>query len=646
MLIKRIYYGIIALINQRRNTMNLAQIKYPETENEFIEVLDYYNELYREGNTKKVSNSKLDLDPITDEVYDALVEDFRSKFENSTWFDSIEKENLGSNLIYHSTPMLSTEKAYEITELKKWFNKVDEVADSIHCESVYKVTCKLDGFAGDFEFDKLSTRGDGVKGNDITHILSIGVLKPENVEGRGEIVVSKKYFESNLKDIFAHPRNMISSVVSADEVKDITKQALADKAIHFVPYTTLPSFVGTSKEIMENFAKVCDDLRNNIDYLIDGFVIESVVEEVKNYMGYNNHHNKWQIAFKERGEVAQSTVIDIKLQIGRTGTITPVIVINPILLSGAVIRNVTAHHMDNVRTKKIGIGSVLEIIRSGEVIPKIENVITTAEYEMPTHCHCCNTALAWDSYFMYCPNHSGCSEQIKQSLLHFFSTLDNNDGFGGKTISKLVDSGFETLPKIYNMTEKDFKEAGFGDGESVNLFEALNKSKNIEIEDWRFLAAFGISDLGRGDSKKLLENFSIDTLDLVSPEKLIEIKGYGKITSVSISEGVKEKLELINELRPLFNLQISSKVEIDLDSPFANKNVVVTGKMVTFNRKDIESFFTSKGAKVQSKVSKTTNILVYGENAGSKLADAQALKDKGGNIEIYTEDEFVDKFEI
>lgn len=626
--------------------MNLAQIKYPETENEFIEVLDYYNDLYRQGNIKKESDHKLDLDPITDEVYDALVEDFRSKFENSTWFDSIEKENLGSNLIYHSTPMLSTEKAYEITELKKWFNKVDEVAESIHAESIFKVTCKLDGFAGDFEFGKLSTRGDGVKGNDITHILSIGVLKPENVEGRGEIVVSKKYFESTLAESFAHPRNMISSVVSADEVKDITKQALADKSIHFVPYTTLPSFVGTSKEIIDNFTQICDDLRNNIDYLIDGFVIESVVNEVKEYMGYNNHHNKWQIAFKERGEVAQSTVIDIKLQIGRTGTITPVIVINPILLSGAVIRNVTAHHMDNVRTKKIGIGSVLEIIRSGEVIPKIENVITTAEYEMPTKCPCCQTELAWNSYFLYCPNHNDCSEQIKQSLQHFFSTLDNNDGFGGKTISKLVDSGFDTLPEIYKMTLKDFKEAGFGDGESANLLNALYESKNIEIEDWRFLAAFGISDLGRGDSKKLLENFSIDTLDLVVPERLIEIKGYGKITSVSISEGVQEKIKLIKELRPLFNLKISSKVEIDLDSPFSNKNVVVTGKMVTFNRKDIEAFFTSKGAKVQSKVSKTTNILVYGENAGSKLKDANEIKDKGGEIEIMTEDEFLSKHNV
>lgn len=626
--------------------MNLSQIKYPETENEFIELLDYFNSVYRQGNDKKIEHEKFSLDPISDEVYDALVEDFRSQFQDSTWFDSIELESLGSNLIYHSSPMLSTEKAYEMEELEKWFNRADAVSEELHCDAIYKVTCKLDGFAGDFEFNKLSTRGDGVKGNDITHILSIGVLKPEGVEGRGEIVVSKKYFESNLSKDFSHPRNMISSVVSADEVKDITKKALADKAIHFVPYTTLPTFTGTSKEILENFAQVCDDLRNKVDYLIDGFVIESVVEEVKNYMGYNNHHNKWQIAFKERGEVAQSEVIDIKLQIGRTGTITPVIVINPILLSGAVIRNVTAHHMDNIRTKEIGIGSVLEIIRSGEVIPKIEKVITTASYEMPTHCPCCNTELLWSSYFMYCPNNTGCSEQVKQSLQHFFSTLDNNDGFGGKTISKLVDNGFNTLPLIYNMTESDFVKATFGPGESVNLFNALSTSKSVLIEDWRFLAAFGISDLGRGDSKKLLENFSIDTLDLVSPERLVEIKGYGKVTSVSISEGIKSKLELIKELRPLFNLQISSKVEIDNDSPFSGKNVVVTGTMVSFSRKEIEAFFTSKGAKIQSKVSKTTNILVYGASAGSKLADANAIKEKGGSIEIMTESEFISKYEV
>lgn len=623
--------------------MHINEIKYPETEAEFIEILTDFNASYRQSLEK---TPKLGLFKISDEVYDAIVEDFRSKFSDSAFFDSIEVEELGDNLVYHSSPMLSTEKAYTSEALEKWANRVEAVAEELHVKSLYKVTCKLDGFAGDFEFEKLSTRGDGVKGNDITHILALGVTKPEGVEGRGEIVVSKKYFEENLKDSFSHPRNMISGVVGADEVKEITKKALDDGAIHFVPYTTLPSYVGTAKDILENLEAIRDELRNKIDYMIDGFVIESVVDEIKNYMGYNNHNYKWQIAFKERGDTAQSKVLSINLQIGRTGTITPVLGIEPTLLSGAVISNVTAHHMNNLRVNKIGVGSVIEIIRSGEVIPKIENVITEAEYEMPTECPCCSTELVWDSHFLYCPNNTGCSEQVKQSLQHFFSTLDNNDGFGGKTISKLVDAGFNTIQKIYSMTESDFLSAGFGPGESVNLVKALEKSKSVKIEDWRFLAAFGISDLGRGDSKKLLENFSIDSLNEVSPEKLLAIKGYGKVTSVSITKGVQEKIELINAIRPFFNLEISSQVEIDMDSPFAGKNVVVTGTMVRFSRKDIEAFFTSKGAKVQSKVSKTTNILVYGENSGSKLEDAKALKEKGVSIDILTENDFVIKYEL
>lgn len=623
--------------------MNLGQIKYPETEKEFIELLNDFNDCYRQGLSL---TPKFNLEPIADETYDAIVEDFRSKFENSTWFEHIEVEEVGGNVVFHSSPMLSTEKAYTIEDLAKWFNRVEEAAQNLHVESMYKVTCKLDGFAGDFEFNKLSTRGDGVKGNDITHILGLGVTKPEGVEGRGEIVVSKKYFENNLTNDFSHPRNMIAGVVSADEIKPATKKALEDKAIHFVPYTTLPTHVGTAKDILENLDSIREELRNKVDYLIDGFVIESIVEEVKNYMGYNNHHYKWQIAFKERGETAKTKVLDIKLQVGRTGTITPVLSVEPVLVSGAVISNVTAHHMNNIRQSKIGIGSVIEIIRSGEVIPKIEKVITVADYEMPTNCPCCNTTLEWESHFLFCPNHEGCSEQVKQTLQHFFSTLDNNDGFGGKTISKLVDAGFDTLHKIYSMKQEDFVVAGFGPGESANLVKAIEKSKSVQIEDWRFLAAFGIADLGRGDSKKLLENFSIDSLEEVNAEKLIAIKGYGKLTSVSISEGLLEKMDLIKSLRPMFNLLISSKVEIDMDSPFAGKNVVVTGTMNKFSRKEIESFFTSKGAKVQSKVSKTTNILVYGESAGSKLADANELKAKGSSIEILNEAEFVEKYEL
>jgi DNA ligase (NAD+) len=623
--------------------MQLNEIKYPETESEFIEMLTDFNESYRQSLDK---TPKLGLFKITDEVYDAIVEDFRSKFPTSEFFESIEVEALGTNVIYHSAPMLSTEKAYTKEALGKWFARVETVAEDLHIEPLYKVTCKLDGFAGDHEFSKLSTRGDGVKGNDITHILAIGVTKPLGVDGRGEIVVSKKYFDENLSASFSHPRNMISSVVGADDVKDITKKALLDGAVHFVPYTTLPSYVGSAKDILENLESIRNELRNKIDYIIDGFVIESVVEEIKNYMGYNNHNYKWQIAFKERGDTALPKVLEIKLQIGRTGTITPVLGIEPTLLSGAVISNVTAHHMNNLRINKIGVGSVIELIRSGEVIPKIERVVTEADYEMPTKCPCCSTELVWESHFLYCPNHSGCSEQVKQSIQHFFSTLDNNDGFGGKTISKLVDAGFDTIQKIYAMDESSFLVASFGPGESVNLVKALEKSKSVKIEDWRFLSAFGISDLGRGDSKKLLENFSIDSLHEISPEKLLAIKGYGKVTSISITNGVKEKLEMINEIRPLFNLEVSSQVDIDMDSPFAGKNVVVTGTMVRFSRKDIEAFFTSKGAKVQSKVSKTTHILVYGENAGSKLEDANALKAKGGSIDILTENDFVSKYEL
>lgn len=618
----------------------MSQVNYPQTEQDFIDLLKDYNTAYREG----LSLTPKGLSPVTDEMYDAITEDFREKFPDSSFFSVIEEEIVGNNFVYHSSPMLSTEKAYTKENLSKWFNRVEEASLTLGVQTKYKVMCKLDGFAGNFENGILATRGDGAKGNNITHILGLGVVKPDGHEGRGEIVVSKSYFEANLTNDFAHPRGVISSVISADEIKDITKKILADGAIHFVPYTSIPCHIGNSQDILDNLEKINDELRNNIDYLIDGFVIEAISDEIKQYMGYNNHHYKWQIAFKEKGEKATTKVIDIKLQVGRTGVITPVLSVEPTLVSGAVISNVTAHHMNNIRIQGIGPGSVIEIIRSGEVIPKIEKVISTAEYTIPTSCPCCDSILRWDSHFLICDNHDGCSDQVKQSLLHFFDTLDNNDGFGGKTVSKLVEAGFDTLTKIYDMKEEDFVSAGFGPGESANLVEALNNSMKNAIEDWRYLAAFGIEDLGKGDSRKLLKKFALSEIRNVTSETLLAIKGYGEITSVSIVSGIQEKINLVESMMNKFNLIKTEVVSVDSGSVFAGKKVVVTGTLSKYSRKDIEAFFMNKGAEIQKKVNKTTNLLVYGESAGSKLSDAQTLSEKGFLIEILTEAEFLHKY--
>lgn len=623
-------------------------IKYPETEQEFIEMLKDYNWAYR----KSEAVTPLGRPAILDPAYDAITEDFRSKYPNSAFFQEVEEEVIDeNNAVVHKAPMLSTEKAYTVEELKRWVVKMKKLAEELGIDPetlVYRLTPKLDGLAGNLDTGILATRGNGLKGTNVTKIFDFGVVA-KGESGLGEIVMKKSYFDTYLKDLYPHPRNLVSGIVSADTVKKEMEEVLANKAVEFVPYSTLNAWEGSDVDLVSNLNEIRDDIRNTIDYYIDGFVIEVTNSRVKAYAGATNHHYKWQIAFKENGAEASTPVLDITLQVGRTGAITPVLELEPILLSGAVIRRVTAHHIGMLLSRKIGKGSIVRIVRSGEVIPTIVGVDKEAEYEVPPECPCCGSLTGMVDDFLYC-NNELCQDQIDGKISHFFSTLDNSDGFGIKNIQKITQAGFNTLESIYAMSTSDFVSVGFGEKTASNLFNALLKSRRVEIEDWRFLAAFGISDLGEGDSKKLLKHFDLNSLETITSEELIKIRGFGPKTSISIPFGVAKINSLMkNMLNVGFNIV---KTEVVNNEKLKDKKILFTGSFTTINdatgetftRDEIEALASKNGAVVQSGISKVTNILVYGEKAGSKLAKAKEMQEKGVNIEIYTDKEFIENF--
>lgn len=591
--------------------------------------LKRYNEAYRAGRPE-----------VTDRVYDELTEELRGLSPQHPFLHAVEPEaQFGAGKVRHAEPMLSTEKAYTIEALQAWVDRVTKAATELGIESVeYRVTPKLDGLAGNDVGGVFATRGNGRVGNDITYAFERGIVPiGGRGQGVGEIVMVKSWFEENLSTVFDHPRNTCVGIVSADVVGEHGQKALDAGVVHFVPYGQLPNWTGGAEELVEQATAITASLKAQVDYALDGMVAETTSAELRAHMGATSHHHRSMIAIKERGETAETTVEELVWQTGRTGNVTPVMLVEPVKVSGATIRRVTAHNAGIVREKHIGAGARVQIIRSGEVIPKLEEVLEPAEtVTLPGTCPSCGTALTWKKDFLNCPNGSGCPAQVETGIRHWFRTLRTADHFGPSTIKRLVAGGFDTLERIYALTEADLLGLEFGAGQTANLVAALTTSRGQMVEDARFLAAFGIIDLGVGDSRKLLAAFPLETLHALTVEQLVEVKGFGDITSASIVSGLEARWPTIRHMLDLgFSLERTplAAEEVDVDSPISGKSVLFTGKMVLGSRDTMKERARELGAKLASSISKNLDLLVIGEKPSPKkiqkaeAADVQVLEE-------------------
>ena len=605
-----------------------------EQAQDIVRKLKAYNAAYRKGSPL-----------VSDSVYDELVEELRSLDPGNTFLHAVEPETFsGKREVRHPIPMLSTDKAYTKKSLELYVARVAKAAADIDLEPIiYRVTPKLDGLAGRDDGRILASRGNGEVGYDISNAFDKGVI-PIGGRGRGigEIVALQSYFDEYLSTEFEHPRNMVVGIITSDTLNEYADKALKDGAVHFVPYDQLSKWEGRAEELLENTDKIIAELLEEIDYPIDGVVAEVVNSELKAYMGATAHHYRWQIAIKSKGETATTKVKSVTWQVGRTGNVTPVMEVEPVSLSGATIRRVTAHHAGMIVKEKIGYGSEIEIIRSGEVIPKLERVLTVSkDVSIPTTCPICQTRLYWQKDFLKCENQF-CRAQIEQAISHWFKTLGNADWFGIKTIQKMVDNGFDSLGKIYALTEADFSNMEFGPVQSKNLAEALRVSRTKPVEDWRFLAALGIPNLGKGDSRKLLSHMTLDEVFETSKEKLEDkkIDGFGEIKINAISQGIKNIKPLILHMVALdFNLVRTPLIDETntKDSPIVDKCIVFTGKMQQGSREEMQTQARQLGAKVQTAVSGKTDLLVCGAKVGEKKLD----KARELGVKILSEDEYL-----
>lgn len=601
----------------------------PSEAHRLVERLTEYNDAYRRG-----------APMVSDGQYDLLLARLREIDPDHPFLHRVEPESFsGKREIRHPIPMLSTDKAYTPEELERFVARVEREAAEIGVTSVrYRVTPKLDGLAGRDDGTHFVTRGNGESGYEVSSAFAKGMI-PLGGRGRGvgEMVILMSYFQEHLADAFEHPRNLVVGIVSSDTVNELARKALDDEAVHFVPYCELPSRVLDGRELLAGMDAVTEELSSQVDYPLDGMVVEVVDEDVRRTMGATSHHYRWQIAVKRKGETALTVVNDVVWQVGRTGKVTPVLVVEPVNVSGATIRRVTAHNAGLLEKKGLGPGAEIEIIRSGEVIPKVEAVLVPALVTLPEACPSCGTILERESDFLLCRNER-CPDQVVQTIEHWFKILGNADWFGRKTVEKLVRSGYDSLEKVYDLGEEDFRAMGFGPVQSGNLAEAVFLSRTREVEDWRFLAALGIEDLGKGDSRKLLEAYRLQDLLSVTREQIEAIHGFGAITARSIAEGLTRMAPTLSHLLDLgFRIMPTGAArEKVADSPLAGKHVVFTGKM-RGSREEMQEQARAQGALVQSAVNAKTDMLVCGENVGaSKLAKARQF-----GTAIVQEDEYL-----
>ncbi len=621
---------VIAIAARQMDEAELA-------DDQLVEFLEIANVLYRGG-----------FQIIPDAEYDfTFLTELRMRHPHHPFLDKVESEAafIGKT-VELPVRMLSTEKAYTKKAIEQWGARIRKAALKVNQSFdalELRVTPKLDGFAAYDDGTHLYTRGDGRRGTDITRVFDRGLSVAHDGKrglGAGEIVVNRRYFDEYLQDDFENPRNFQTSVIKEKELDQNAVKAIQDKASVFFPFALLPAWVGTWQLLLDDFDAIISNTRSSVEYDVDGVIIEITDNELKNEMGATRHHHSWQIAYKENMEAAHVKVIEVLPQTSRSGRVNPVARVEPTRLSGALVQRATAHHYKMVLDKGIGPGAVIELTRSGEVIPKIGAVITPVVAELPKECPSCGSEVVWDGDYLYCPNTIGCPSQIANTLEHFFKMLRHVDLFGAASIEKMYANGIRSVDQIYKLTGNDFENMGFGPKQSENLVEQLNRSRAEKIEDWRFLSAFGVFRLGPGNCEKLLSNFLLQDIFNLNEEQIVAVEGFAKKTATIAINGLKSIKPLFDELYSLgFNLECTPLVEQSdkPHSPIAGKQIVFTGSMTHGSRDDMEKEAKSLGAKVGKAVTGKTDILVTGENVGaSKMNDAKA---KG--VQILTEEEYL-----
>ena len=630
----------------------------------------------------------LDAPTMSDREYDLLnreLEELEAAHPEEVTPDS-PTQRIGGKLLQgfetyaHEVPLESLQDVFDQEEVGDFCHRMEE---TLGADAVYSVEPKVDGLSVALEyrdgvFVRGATRGDGRVGEDVTEnlrtIRSIPMTLPEKLPRlivRGEVFMARSVFEEinaqrelEGKALMANPRNaaagslrQLDPKICAQRRLDIqvfnlqlaegksfeshseTLAYLASQRFRVIPHKTLSS----RAQVWEEISRINDE-RMDYPFDIDGAVVKVDRLSDREQLGSTAKFPKWAVAFKYPPEQKPAQVLDIVVQVGRTGVLTPKAVLTPVRLAGTTVTSATLHNQDYITEKDIRIGDTVVVQKAGEIIPEIVEVIRekrpegTAPYTLPTACPVCGAPVVRDEdgAAVRCTG-AECPAQLLRNLTHFASRdAMDIDGCGPAVLQQLVDSGLvRTAADLYALEAAQVaKLERMGKKSAENLIGAIEKSRSNDLS--RLIYGLGIRQVGEKAAKVLAMRFgTLDALMAATVEELTAVPDVGEITARCIVDYLSQPqaLDLIRRLREAgVNFQSTREV---VDQRFAGMTFVLTGTLTRFDRKTAQSLIEERGGKAAGSVSKKTSYVVAGEAAGSKLRKAEEL-----GIPVLTEDEF------
>jgi len=639
----------------------------------------------------------LDKPSVPDAEYDQLLKELgqlEEEFPELVTSDSPTQRVGGQvldlfNKVTHDSPMLSLGNAFNEEDLRDFDRKVRQAVGD---EFSYVCELKIDGLAVSLKYEnglfiQGSTRGDGTVGEDITANLKtirsipLRLREPMTIEVRGEAYMPKRSFlrlnelkEENGEEPFANPRNaaagslrQLDPKIAASRNLDVFLYSIANMGdTNVVAHSEGLDWLDQLGFKTNKERKVCSNIeevlayidvwiekRPQLPYEIDGIVIKVDSLSQQEELGTTAKSPRWAIAYKFPAEEVVTTLLDIELNVGRTGVITPTAILSPVKVAGTTVQRASLHNEDLIREKDIKIGDQVVVKKAGDIIPEVVNVLPErrtgeeTEFHMPTDCPECDSELVRieGEVALRCINPK-CPAQIREGLIHFVSrNAMNIDGLGERVISQLfAEKLIEDVADLYKLTREQLLGLDrMGEKSVANLLAAIETSKSNSLE--KLLFGLGIRHVGAKAAKTLAQQFEImDRLQEATREELTAINEIGEKMADSIvtffeQEEVQELLQELKELE--INMKytgVKPVVSEKSDSFFFGKTIVLTGKLVEMTRNEAKEKIEALGGNVAGSVSKKTDLVIAGEDAGSKLKKAEDL-----GILVWNEERLVEE---